>query len=95
MTITERARAARDWLRAQLIEDWRSFWRFWSVRLGALGLSLQTIMLALPDAARETWNTLPADLKAVLPVHFVSWVSWGLIAAGLIARVVKQGKSNG
>ena len=35
----------------ELIEDWRNFWRFWSVRLGIVGSAITGVLIAFPDVA--------------------------------------------
>lgn len=76
-------------IRHRLIDDWRCGWRFWSVRLGALGTLLEAAFLALPDLALEIWAMVPAEL---VPFGAVRVVPLILIALGLAARFVKQRK---
>ena len=39
----------------ELIEDWRECWRFWSVRLAAVGTAITGLLVAFPDAALAAW----------------------------------------
>ena len=73
-----------------MIDNWRKAWRFWSLRLQAAGLAV----LAFPDLLVESWLFLPAELKAMLPAEYASIVGISLIAAGMIARLIKQRKLN-
>lgn len=79
-------------LKLELIEDWRNFWRFWSVRLGVIGSALTAFLIAFPDHALQVWALLPADLKAYLPERYMPLVGVAIFVLSLIARVIKQSK---
>ncbi|MEO7465775.1 MAG: hypothetical protein ABIV36_02050 [Sphingobium limneticum] len=81
----------------RLIDDWRQRWlKFWSVRLTLIGNGLLTVLLAFPDIARETWASLPDDLKALLPVRVAYWIPVMIFVAATFARLVRQkGSDNG
>lgn len=76
----------------RLIENWRTWWRLWSVRLTALGTALQSLFLAWPDIALTMWNMMPGEVKALLPQQIVFGLPLAFFAAAMIARVVKQPK---
>ena len=79
-------------LKLQLIEDWRNFWRFWSVRLGIVGSAVTAVLIAFPDVALSAWAMMPADLKAVIPERYMPLIGVGIFVASLIARAIKQSK---
>ena len=79
-------------LKLELIEDWRNFWRFWSVRLGVIGSALTGFLVAFPDQALQAWALLPADLKAFLPEQYMPLVGVAIFVLSLIARAIKQTK---
>lgn len=79
-------------IKIQLIEDWRNFWRFWSVRLGVIGSALTGWLVAFPDQALQAWSLLPADLKAYLPEQYMPLVGVAIFVMSLIARAIKQTK---
>lgn len=79
-------------IKIQLIEDWRNFWRFWSVRLGVIGSALTGFLVAFPDQALQAWALLPADLKAFLPEQYMPLVGVAIFVLSLIARAIKQTK---
>lgn len=79
-------------LKLELIEDWRNFWRFWSVRLGVIGSALTGWLVAFPDQALQAWALLPADLKAYLPERYMPLVGVAIFVLSLIARAIKQTK---
>ena len=75
-----------------LIPNWKHFWRFWSLRLGALGTLLTSILIAFPDVALQAWNVLPDDLKGFIPERFVPLIGVAVFVTSMLARVVKQEK---
>lgn len=66
----------------KLITDWKDAWRWFSVQ------ALAAIM-ALP----MVWAMLPSDAKAFLPAGWEPWVLVGLAAAGLVGRLIDQGRA--
>lgn len=76
-------------LRARLIDDAHLWWRFWSTRLQAAGLTL----IAAADPLNQALAALPADMRAQLP--FVREVGVFLVVAGMVARVLRQDKLHG
>lgn len=71
-----------------MIENWRKAWKFWSLQLQAAGLAI----LAFPELLINAWVYLPAEIKAMLPSEYASIIGISLIAAGMIARLIKQRK---
>ena len=76
----------------ELIEDWRNFWRFWSVRLGIVGSAITGVLIAFPDVALSAWAMMPADLKSAIPERYMPLIGVGIFVASLIARTIKQTK---
>lgn len=77
--------------RFEFIEDWRQAWRFWSVRLAAAGGALQALLAWWPDAALALWNSMPDEVKGLLPQGAVMTLPLLFFVASIVARVVKQG----
>ena len=63
----------------QLVPDWRSAWRWFSVQALA-------ILAALP----LVWMALPSDAKGFLPDNLEPWVLFALAVGGIIGRVIDQ-----
>lgn len=76
--------------RIQLIRDWRLAWRFWSVRLQALGAALLAFSLAAPDYAIQALAILPVDIRAGIAPELIQYVALASVVAGIIARYIKQ-----
>lgn len=79
-------------VKLQLIDDWRQFSKFWSVRLGVIGTALTSALIASPDLALHAWNALPADLKALLPKNYIALIGVAFFVLSLVARIIKQSK---
>lgn len=75
---------------AMLIDDWRRGWRFWSVRLQALGLASGALLIGAPEAAVQIWAAIPPDIRTLLPPAIGQWLPllFGLLA--IAARFMRQ-----
>ena len=63
----------------KLIEGWRQFHRFWSVRLAALAAALPPI-----------WSAIPEDIKHRLPGPTATIGASVIAVAIIVARIVPQ-----
>ncbi len=79
-------------IKLELIEDWRNFWRFWSVRLGIIGSAITGVLIAFPDVALSAWAMMPADLKSAIPERYMPLIGVVIFVASLVARAIKQTK---
>ena len=79
-------------IKLELIEDWRNFWRFWSVRLGIIGSAITGVLIAFPDVALSAWAMVPAVLKSAIPERYMPLIIVVIFVASLIARAIKQTK---
>ena len=79
-------------IKLELIEDWRNFWRFWSVRLGIVGSAITGVLIAFPDVALSAWAMMPADLKSAIPERYMPLIGVVIFVASLVARAIKQTK---
>lgn len=64
----------------RLVDDFKSAWRWFSVQAMALAIAVQ-----------GAWEVLPPDMKAGIPPKLVTYVTLGLLALGVLGRLVKQG----
>jgi len=59
--------------------NWKSSWRWWSMRLNALAAGAVTYLWLAPEQVQTALNSLPADVRARLsPLIFIG-------VAGLVA----------
>lgn len=75
-------------LRARLIDDARRSWRYWSVRVSAIGAAVFAFLLAAPDQALALWQALPAEVQELIPDE--RQLGLALLTAAAIARVLRQ-----
>lgn len=68
----------------KLIPEAKRAWRMFSVQAQAIALALL-----------GTWQAMPDDLKAQLPPSLVYWCAMGLMAAGIVGRLIQQPKVSG
>ena len=77
-------------MKFRLIDDWRKFHRFWSVRLSLLGSGILAAFFAYPEAMLHVWGLLPADLKTFVPAKYAPLIPVSIIISGVLARIIKQ-----
>lgn len=65
----------------KLVDEWRKFYRMVSVQC-----------MALAGAVQTTWELIPPELKANIPPKYVYAITMGLLAFGIVGRLVKQEK---
>lgn len=51
----------------KLIDDWRSWWRMWSVRISALATAVWAYLLVNPDMLEQVLSAIPPEWRDVLP----------------------------
>lgn len=74
----------------EFVSGKRALFKTWSVWLGSLGAALSALIQAFPDAALQAWNTLPADVKSMLPEHYVGIAAAFLIAMAVLSQFIRQ-----
>ena len=63
----------------QLIENWKSAWKMFSVQAQVAAGSLL-----------GTWSVVPEDLKTHIPQQVVLGIAMGLLVLGTLGRIIKQ-----
>lgn len=79
-------------MKLRLIEGWQWWYKFWSVRLGAVGAALTTFLIAYPDFATTVWLNLPSEIKATIPPQYMPLIGVVISICGIIAKFVVQRK---
>ena len=72
--------------------DWREASRWWSLRVSTFGSILFAGMTLLPEQLLSLWNSVPADIRAMIPERANNLVGMILFIAVVIARVIPQRK---
>lgn len=76
----------------KLIEGWQKFYKLWSIRLGALGAGVVSILVAFPDVALNAWAIMPADLKAFIPPNYMPLIGVGIFVMSMLVKFIPQNK---
>jgi hypothetical protein len=76
----------------EFVKHAKLLWKTWSVWLSAVGVALGVYLASAPDALVQVWLMLPPDLKALLPVNVAQYISYAIIALGVISKFVRQPK---
>lgn len=71
-----------------LIENWKLWWRFWSIRFGILG----AFVVSFPDVMIQTWTALPEHIRSIIPEEYIPHIGTGLLVLSLVSRIIKQEK---
>lgn len=65
----------------KLVDDWKSAYKWFSVNCMAVAAAIQ-----------GAWVYIPEDLRQNVPHGFVTGITIGLLALGIIGRLVQQTK---
>lgn len=79
----------------RLIHNWRDGWRFWSVRLQALGLVLLGLVEAFPHVVYQAWAMLPPAMQERVDENIIRWAAYVTLAISIVARLIRQDKLHG
>lgn len=82
----------RKYTRLQFVAHTKLLWKTWSVWLTGAGAALGVYLASAPDALIHVWAMLPPDLKSMLPVNVAQYISYALIALGVISQFIRQPK---
>jgi len=76
----------------KLMDGWQKFYKYWSVRLGALGAAVASVLIAFPDIALNAWAILPDDLKAFIPPNYMPLIGVAIFVLSMVAKFIPQPK---
>lgn len=82
----------RKYTSVEFVAHAKLLWKAWSVWLTGVGVAMGVYLASSPDALVQAWLMLPPDLKAMLPVNVAQYISYAIIALGVISRFIKQPK---
>lgn len=80
----------RKYTSIEFVSHARLLFRAWSVWLGSIGTVLGIYLTSAPDTLITQWNQLPPDLKSMLPTNIAQYISYMLIALGIISQFIRQ-----
>lgn len=79
-------------IKDHLVDNWYLAWRWWSMRLNAIGLVILSYVQFDPIGALQVWNMMPHPVRMFLPSNFLMIIGLILFGLSMLARVVKQPK---
>jgi len=79
-------------MRIQFVEAAKVWWKLWSIRLGALGSAVVSLLIVFPDKALEMWAMMPEQFKSFIPPEYMPLVGVVIYVLGMVARLVRQRK---
>lgn len=74
----------------QLVDNWKSFHRFWSIRLGALGSIVTGVFIAWPDCLLQMFQSMPPDIRMLVHPKTLQYIGLFLFLMAMLSRVIKQ-----
>lgn len=77
-------------MKLKLIDEAKQWYKFWSVRLGAIGTAIVGIFTAFPEAAIHAWAILPAEMKKAIPPDYMPLIGVLVFVCAIFAVFVKQ-----
>lgn len=79
-------------IRLKLIDNAALVRKKWSFILNSIGTVIFGILLTVPDAVITIWNSLPDEVKQMVPPKYVYFVPLVIYVLGLVSQYVKQQK---
>ncbi|WP_130834152.1 hypothetical protein [[Erwinia] mediterraneensis] len=70
----------------------RLLFKTWSVWLATLGSMLSAWAQSFPGDALNAWNSLPEDVKSIIPHNYLGMIGAFMVAMGVLAQFVRQRK---
>ncbi|KHD99633.1 membrane protein [Pantoea stewartii] len=74
----------------QFVSHAKLLFKTWSVWLASLGSMLSAWVQSFPSSALNAWQTLPEDVKSILPHNYLGLIGAFMVAMGVIAQFVRQ-----
>lgn len=76
--------------RFELVENWRSFHKFWSIRIGLAGSLISGVFIAWPDWLLQAFQQMPPDVRILFAPKTLQYIGLFLFIMSMIARLIKQ-----
>lgn len=76
----------------KLVDNARQWYKFWSIRLSALGAFLLSVWFQFNAEIQIWWSVHAAEYFPFLSPQVIKYIGLLLVIASVFARVVKQDK---
>lgn len=77
----------------KFIESWKSGWRWWSVKLNAIGLFIMGFLWFDPTAVLYVVNLMPPGVRHALPGNLDVIIGGLFFGLAMISRLIAQPKT--
>jgi len=84
----------RKYTSIEFVSHAKLLFKAWSVWLASAGSLLSAWVQSFPSTALDAWNSLPPDVKGLLPSNYLGMIGAFLVAMGVIAQFVRQKNLN-
>ena len=81
-----------DRIKAHLLSDARDWWRWWSMRVMALGAILHGWVTFAAGSVLWVWRMLPERIERMIPYEVISAVTIALFVLAMVMRLLPQRK---
>lgn len=81
-----------DWIKRELVDEARDWWRLWSVRLNGVGVAILAWVTFDPVGVLSLWHMMPSSLRDIVPPSVFQVVALTLFFLGMLARFIRQPK---
>lgn len=78
--------------RLELIAEWRSMAKFWSVRFSAIGAAMMAFFTMWPESALYLWQMMPAEIRQYIPERIATGLAMFIFFISMVSRIIKQEK---
>lgn len=82
----------RKYTSVEFVSHARLLFKTWSVRLSALGVTMQLFTVQFSDSIMHAWLMLPPDIKGYIPADILKYISIFLMCLAPVAQYIRQDK---
>lgn len=82
----------RKYSSIEFVAHAKLLFKAWSVWLSAAGSMLSAWVQSFPQSALDAWNSLPPDVKAMIPQNYLGLLGAFMVVMGILAQFVRQQK---
>lgn len=82
----------RKYTSVEFVSHAKLLFKAWSVRLSALGVTLQLLTVQWSDSILHAWMSLPPDIKGYIPADLLRYISIFLMCLAPLAQFIRQDK---
>lgn len=82
----------KRWFQEHLVPGARQAWRWWSLRLNAIGIAILAWVQFDPVSVLAVWNMMPVQVRTIIPGHTLAGLALIFFVLAMMARMVRQPK---